>query len=42
MLFYVPKDKQKKVRDALKSKLFVPFRFEYTGSKIIYYSHDDS
>ena len=42
MLFYVPKDKQDKVKTTLKSKLFVPFRFEYTGSKIIYYSHIDS
>ena len=42
MLFYVPKDQQEKVKTALKSKLFVPFRFENTGSKIIYYSHTDS
>ena len=42
MLFYVPQDKQEKVKTALKTKLFVPFRFEYTGSKIIYYSHIDS
>ncbi len=39
MLFYVPKEKQIAVKEALKSKLFVPFRFEFTGSKIIYYSH---
>ena len=42
MLFYVPKNKQEKVKTALKKKLFVPFRFEYTGSKIIYYSHMNS
>jgi len=42
MLFYVPKDQQEKVKTALKSKLFVPFRFENTGSKIIYYSHASS
>ena len=42
MLFYVPKDRQEKVKTVLKTKLFVPFRFEYTGSKIIYYSHSDS
>ena len=41
MLFYVPKDKQNAVKEVLKSKLFVPFRFEFTGSKIIYYSHPD-
>ena len=39
MLFYVPKDKQEKVKNTLKNKLHVPFRFEFTGSKIIYYSH---
>ena len=42
MLFYVPIEYQQKVKTALKEKLFVPFRFEYTGSKIIYYSHPDS
>ena len=41
MLFYVPSKKQKAVRDALKSKLLVPFRFEFTGSKIVYYSHSE-
>ena len=41
MLFYVPPDKQDKVKGALKEKLFVPFRFDFTGSKIIYYSHSD-
>tara|TARA_B100000315_G_C14593097_1_gene597037 strand:- start:2289 stop:3284 length:996 start_codon:yes stop_codon:yes gene_type:complete len=42
MLFYVPKDKQNAVKEILKTKLFVPFRFEFTGSKIVYYSHQDS
>ena len=42
MLFYVPIEKQNSVKEALKSKLFVPFRFEYTGSKIIYYSHSEN
>ena len=41
MIFYVAKDQQEKVKNALKSKLFVPFRFENTGSKIIYYSHTE-
>ncbi len=39
LLFYVPKYRQDSVKSALKSKLFVPFRFEFSGSKIIYYSH---
>ena len=38
MLFYVPPEKQDRVREVLEN-LYVPFRFEYTGSKIIYYSH---
>jgi D-glycero-alpha-D-manno-heptose-7-phosphate kinase len=41
ILFYVPKHKQKKVKAVLKKKLFVPFHFESTGSKIIYYSHQN-
>ena len=42
MLFYVPKHKQKSVKEVLKSKLLVPFNFEFTGSKIIYFSHQDN
>ena len=40
MLFYAKKENHKKIRETLKNKLFVPFRFEKTGSQIIYYSHD--
>jgi D-glycero-alpha-D-manno-heptose-7-phosphate kinase len=40
MLFYAPKDRHEAIRNALSSKLFVPFRFEDTGSKIVYYSHE--
>ena len=41
MLFFMfHKNKHTSVRKALKSKkLFVPFRFEFIGSKIVYYSH---
>ncbi len=41
ILFYVPQENQIAVKNVLKTKLFVPFRFENTGSKIIYYSHQD-
>ena len=41
ILFYVKKNKQYKVRSALKKLLCVPFGFEFTGSKIIYYSRSD-
>ena len=38
MLFYVPKTKQKKVKEALNNLLYVPFRFENQGTQIIYYT----
>ncbi len=40
MLFYANKKDQAKIVDSLSRKLFVTFRFENTGSKIIYYSHE--
>jgi len=40
MLFYAKKENHLKIKEALKKKLFVPFRFEKTGSQIIYFSHD--
>lgn len=39
MLFYAPKEKHNKIREALGEKLFVPFSFDTTGSSIVYYSH---
>ena len=40
LLFYAQKKNHKKIKQSLKDKLFVPFRFEKTGSQIIYYSHE--
>ena len=40
MLFYAPPEKHESIRDKLKDKLFVPFRFDNTGSKIVYFSHE--
>jgi D-glycero-alpha-D-manno-heptose-7-phosphate kinase len=40
MLFYAKKEMHQKIIKSLSSKLFVPFRFDYSGSKIIYYSHE--
>ena len=40
MLFYAPIEKHQKIKEKLSNKLFVPFRFESTGSKIIYFTHD--
>ena len=41
LLFYVPLEKQDDVRDALKDQMYVPFKFENDGTKIIYYSAED-
>lgn len=38
LLFYVPKDKQEAVKNALHGQLHVPFRFENDGTKIIFYA----
>jgi D-glycero-alpha-D-manno-heptose-7-phosphate kinase len=38
MLFYAPKDKHEAIRRALPENKFVPFRFEWGGSKIVYHS----
>ena len=40
MLFYASPLNHNKIKAALKDKLFVPFRFENTGSKIVYFSHE--
>ena len=40
MLFYADQSKQEAIQKSLPDKIFVPFRFEDTGSKIIYYSHE--
>ena len=41
MLFYVPPESQAKVVVALNHLLHIPFRFDYLGSQIIYYSHQN-
>lgn len=38
LLFYVPQDRQSKVKRALKDLLSIPFTFENGGSRIIYYA----
>ncbi len=40
MLFYAKKENHEKIRKSLKKKLIVPFKFEKTGSQIIYFSHN--
>lgn len=41
ILFYVEKDKQKQVKEALSKLLYVPFNFENEGTKIMYYVPED-
>ncbi len=42
MLFYVSPEKQAAVKEKLQHLLHVPFRFDFTGSQIVYYSHDNN
>lgn len=41
MLFYVEKEKQKAVKEALSDLLYVPFAFENEGTRIMYYRAED-
>ena len=38
LLFYVEKDKQDKVKEALQDLMEVPFKFENMGTRVIYYA----
>lgn len=39
ILFFVPPEKQQKIRETLHNLLFVPFRFDHLGSQIVYHGH---
>ena len=41
LLFYVPEDKQAAVRKAMCGLLYVPFKFENDGTKVIHYSPEE-
>jgi D-glycero-alpha-D-manno-heptose-7-phosphate kinase len=41
MLLFVPLEKQKKVREALSNLIYVPFKFEFSGSQIVFFSQQD-
>lgn len=41
LLFYVPEEKQRNVREALSDLLIVPFEFENGGTEIIYYAPEE-
>lgn len=38
LIFYVPKEKQEKVKDAMKNLLSIPFHFEDNGTQVIHYT----
>lgn len=40
-IFYVPKERQPEVKEALKELLYVPFRFENSGTEVLYYQPED-
>lgn len=41
LLFYVPADKKRKVREAMHNLLYIPFQFETGGTRVIYYASED-
>lgn len=41
LLFYVEKEKQKRVLEALDGLLYVPFEFETAGTQVIHYTPED-
>lgn len=41
LVFYVPKEKQPSVREAMKDFLYIPFEFENGGTRVIYFAPED-
>jgi D-glycero-alpha-D-manno-heptose-7-phosphate kinase len=41
LLLYVPLDRQEEVRDALSRYIHVPFRFDFSGSQIIFFDAEE-
>jgi len=41
MLLFVPPERHAHVKAALKSLIYVPFNFDFTGSQIIYFQHEE-
>jgi D-glycero-alpha-D-manno-heptose-7-phosphate kinase len=41
MLLFVPPERHGQVREALKSNIHVPFRFDHSGSQIVYFQHEE-
>ena len=41
LLFYVQPDKQKAVKEAMKDLMYIPFKFENSGTRVIHYSPEE-
>jgi D-glycero-alpha-D-manno-heptose-7-phosphate kinase len=41
ILLFVPPEQQEKVKKALEKLIYVPFNFEHTGSRIVFYHPED-
>lgn len=41
LVFYVPKENQLSVKDAMKDLLYIPFEFENGGTRVIYFAPED-
>ena len=40
MLLFVPPSRQSKVRETLNKLIYVPFKFEFSGSQIIFFDQE--
>ena len=41
LIFYVPEEYQTRVKEAMKELVYVPFRFEEGGTRIIHYTPEE-
>lgn len=41
LVFYVQPDKQKTVKEAMKDLMYIPFKFENGGTRVIHYSPEE-
>ena len=41
MLLFVPPSRQRKVREKLNKLIYVPFKFEFSGSQIIFFNAEE-
>ena len=41
LIFYVQPENQKKVRQAMKNLMYIPFKFEEGGTRVIHYSPEE-